>query len=371
VSRIVSRRRHVAATLGIGALVAVWVASADAPKSKRGPSNGRDLFSVYAADCPGNAPETDARCAALRVLVTQRLLRNLEYLEAAGDGRGVAPAIDALDLDDPEIQQISLRIIGPRNSDADVQRVLRSKVVPLLLGDRPALEVLAAEVLVRSGDAFGYLGAQFKSGHPELAGHLRLLRPGEVSPAPTTTADLHPYPGATRYPPGESDRSLGFMTTASVDQVVATFGKVKVMNRDEWVEFLPHQKAYDPVMAVDDDPLFVDMQRLIKQAEAAPDPKLAQKIQQVGALLEAKQKRYAADHPLGVVAMARPALAKDEKVVASARWLVLERRGDRIARMAVVYRDEALARTVEILIWDPRYYPRNAVHGDPDIRFSE
>lgn len=351
-----------------------WVASCKTagPRGENASLPAPSTTPSTSATIPGTAPVAGASgceaasdpvdCYLERAVLIEELLGDLYALEGSRDQRAVPAALEALDVDELDVQLLALSVLGPF---ADHEGV-GAKVLPWLLADDSRREARAADVLARSKDpGLERLARQFAAGHggeeaaPPLAGWWRDPQVHGISA----------YAGATRFPPGDSRRSIGLMTEDSVEKVLAFYGTgastpaldVKAyQDKRNKLDRLASSKFEAALKA----PEFLARQKrlddLIKEYERTKDPKVLAKIARMD-----KEDPIHLPAPFdatGALLMPLPPLT-GVAPMKDAKWLVLEERDGVPVRAIATYREPAVDRTVIVLGWSPTAYG-----GVPDRR---
>src|SRR5688572_15144368 len=176
------------------------------PLAAAGPASAPvDPFSEYKARCPA-AAEPSLDCEWLRGLVVAELVETLEIIERSRDQRGVGGAVAALSvLDEPLVLIAACRVLGKFPDTPEIAQ----KAPPLL--DSPYLEVqrIAAQLLSRNPDAaLVHIGEQWLANHGTAA----VETPYDELDFPERYDAMRfpEIPGAERYTPADSDRSIGW-----------------------------------------------------------------------------------------------------------------------------------------------------------------
>jgi hypothetical protein len=331
--------------------------SASAGASASGVPGATPTF-VRGTGC--EAQEDPLDCYAERAALIEGLLGDLYALQSTRDKRGVPAALDALEIDEPDVQVVALDVLGPFASEPGVG----AKVLPWLLADDPRREARAAEVLARTKDAgLERLAREYFEGHrgehaaPPLAGYWR-------DPTPH---GLAAYPGARRFPPGDSRRAIGLRTADDVEKVLAFYAAGTTARpldpkgyRDRRAK--AQQLVQSKFEAVLKSPEFLARQKrlddLINEYKRTQDPKVLEKI-----------ARMDKDDPIplpkafdAVGALEMPLPPLEQEPMKDARWLILEERDGVPARAIATWREPAIDETVIVLAWNP------ATHDGPPVR---
>lgn len=305
----------------------------------------------YDAQCPP-VEEPSLECEWLRSLVVAEVVGALEAIERSRDQRGVELALKALGvLDEPEVLIAACRILG---KFAD-RPGIAEKVPPLL--DSPYLEVqrIAAQLLGRNPNrALAAMGHEWSENH----GGATVETPyGELDfPEHYAGMRFPEYPGAERYTPADSDRSIGWWSPdppATVSsRLVKTLG-VEAMTPEQWAERAQQQVAAAARSAFDPAKM-AEMQKLTEQYMKTQDPKLMERIEALGKEMAAPMEETAAglDQAVDRVATPPPSAPYDQIY-----YLVAEEKGGHVARLILVYRQPVVERTVLQMAWDLRDYP--------------
>lgn len=356
-----ARGLAVAQVLGVVMFLgAVWLAKAfaRAPAAPQKPAAAKQSPAAQALDrfdalC---APKKDPfDCAVARGVVRAHLVHALETLGQTRDQREVPIALSALDLvDEPTVLVAACRVLGAFPDEPGVG----AKVLPLLFSEYPAVQLVAADVLVAGKDAArARVGSQWQKGTHDAA----LERPHHRAPERPDPVGLGfaSYPGAKPFTPGDSMQSIASMTPDPVDKVVGWYAKTlhaKPLDGPAWRERAQRlqSEADAPGPDLSNDPDAVALKKLSEQFERTHDPKLLAKIQALGAKLQEKAMAGVGDHKTaGVLSVETPPGDDEGSPVRTARFLPLEDAKHRIERLVVVYRESAVNATVVQMIWDP------------------
>ena len=213
------------------------------------PSGGSDFDPVeaYEDDCPSDRDELSLECEWLRGLIVAEVVEALEAIEESRDRRGMQEAVSALDIaDEPEVLVAACRVIGHFPDTPGIAE----KLTTLLLKSR-YLEVrrMAAEVLARGPDpGFAAVANQWLQHHSALESDDVYTRTPRL-PAHYATLGFPEYPDAERYPPADSDRSVGWSSTDSAAAVTKRIGKLldtEPMDSNAWMELGQRRLAHGP-----------------------------------------------------------------------------------------------------------------------------
>lgn len=342
----------------------------DQPDDRTQRWDSPNASSAYDTDCP---PSTvSPHCAALRGAVIYELVSALDQLSDNPTAEEAQIALGALDVKEPEVKSAALSLIGSQHELPGAG----PKVLDILLTNPyEDLQAKAARVLTSmESEPMQRVGRQWEMNHPNLSSAgspaTPAVRTRVAAVVVPRAVAVDPYPGARRFAPSESDRSVGFTTHDSVDKVVAFYSKKlgKPLDAEAWTKWLAdHQSAYYPTTNPFDDP---EYKRISEQAQkfgvlaqrlsAAKDAKTRDQIQAEITALQAKIQRdtaaFAAKQPVreerpGVVAIQTP--PPGDVPQHSVRVFVGAEQHRRALRTLAIYREDAVDGTVIQLAWDP------------------
>jgi hypothetical protein len=269
--------------------------------------------------------EEAALCMEHAIMVTEGLDGLIE-LQNARDLRSIPAARAAMSGSDALLQLEGLRLIGPFADQPGVEEA----VTPFLVSPRPALRQMAAHILLRSPNRSD-LGAQYQKGHAADG----VWDPYEPDPPRDLSLWGHAaFPGALPYPPGDSASSLGLSTASPVEEVTAFYEQRFGKKRTTMAEYKAAntQATMNQVQQVTE---------LMKEYQRTHDPKVFERMQ----LLSGSANK-----------VELPPLPSELKLMA-ANMVIMEGAKDRPPRMAIVYREPVIDRTVAVLTWDPTAHP--------------
>jgi hypothetical protein len=271
----------------------------------------------------------------------------LEVMERPGDQRGTEEALAALDItDEPEIIIAAGGVLGQFPDTPGVA----AKVLPLLQNPYVEVQRVAAELLQAGPDA----GLR-EVGGLWLANHGR-FRPDTAYDEYPSFAALYPslgfpmYPGAVWFSPADTDRSIGWSTTASAADVTKWFSdalKSPALGAEQWVA----ERNAALKLSMPDPSKMARMQQLVEKvikgdaAARAELEKLQKEVESQQQNMERAAKQSVAD------------ILPPSAAMAEARWIIAARKGGRMSRVVLVYPLQGLKRTVVQLAWDLTDYP--------------
>ena len=271
------------------------------------------------------------------------VLDDLEDLEASRDQRNVPIALDAVASKDPLVVAAGMRILGQFPREAGVT----AAAWPYLFSSHPIMQHLAAEIVSRGeDDAKAHVAKQWKKGH---SGSVSDLTPYDRDPQrDPKTWGWTAYEGAAHYPPGDSPTTLGYSTTASPDAVVAFYANApgaRTLTPDEFraMVMAPINSASDQINA------------LMAEYQRTHDQSILQKIKTVTESISKGGGMAAMNMPLPEGAV-------------TAKFVIAESRATKAARIAVVYAEPAIGKTVLMLSWDPSIYTAPMTFAKPKLK---
>jgi hypothetical protein len=344
-----------------GAQAAVNREAAARPVAGEGDTLGSGARPSAAAGTVDPMSEYDAKCAAaqnpppdcyvLERYVMARLVSELEEIERSRDQRSAESALAVLGLwDEPEVLIAAGRILG-RFPDTPG---IAEKVVPLI--DSPYHEVqrMAAQVLSAGPDQnLASVGQQWNHNHSGSVIGDAFTELG--FPAHYPGMGFPDYPGAERYTPADSDRSIGWWSPDPAATVAAKLGEevgTAPIKFDDWM-----QRRSQTAMAAfptPDPAKMEEMQKIMEQYMKNQDPKLAARLEvlQKEMVAPMEQASANAEKTMDNVAMP-PGVAPTDQVY----YLVAAEKDNRVSRLVLVFRQPGIERTVMQMSWDLRDYP--------------
>jgi hypothetical protein len=316
--------------------------------------SGFDPVKAYDEQCPADEDEPSLECEWLRGLVVADVVDALEDISESRDRRGVEEALAALDVEDePEIQIAACRVLGGFPDAPGIAE----KVTPLLL-DSPYLEVqrMAAEVLGRNPDSdLAAMANQWSDNHGALTSDDPYDElPG--IPSAYATMGFPQYPGAERFSPADSDRSVGWWSADAPSLVAARLGELlglEALDYQQWIE-RSQQQMVNAFQSIDQSKLD-EVQALIEEFSKSQDPKLLERVESLQAEIYAPMQQLDDGAEMTVAQVATPPGAAEPDQV---RYLVAEEKAGHVSRVILVYRQKVPDRTVMQMAWDLRDYPR-------------
>jgi len=346
-----------ASLLTVGCVVLLhWITSCrtGAPvQSPTASASGAATSTMPGAPGPCDSAPDPAECFLQRAAVIEDLLGDLYELEAARDQRSVPAALDAVATGELDVQVVAFRVLAPFAGTPGVG----AKVLPWLLADDPRREEGAAAVLGQTGDpGFRRLAAQFAQGHegenkaPDLAGWWR----------DPSRHGLRAYPNATRFPPGDSARSIGLLTDDPVDRVLAhyqekssppPFDAQAYQQRAQAALEAQSKKIQEALQSSQIVERQKQIQALMEEYQKTQDPKILEKVEKLGQTAMPEPEKV----DPGALALPLPTIDGGAPM-SQARFLVIEERAGVPARAVVAYPEPAVGKTVVILGFDPKVY---------------
>lgn len=328
-------------------------ASQDVPAAADRPAASEpagDPISAYRKQCLTAARRT-LECEVLRGLIAAHVAQWFDNLEEADDQRGVQPALTALGVvDEPEVLIAAMRVLG---GFADTPGI-REKVMPLLL-ESPYFKVeeMAAQLLSQHPDAaIAAIGNEWLTNH---GGAWAETPWDEVSFPERYEAMRFPdYRGMERYPPGDSNRSVGWWTPdppATVARQLEQILKVKSIGFDEW-SARRNEEATSAMGSIDESKM-AEVQKLADEFARTQNMAILEKMQTLQQQIYAPLTEAGKGYEAGVNDLSLPAVEDTGQIF----YLIAEEKGGHVARLVMVYRQPALDRTVLQMMWDLRDYP--------------
>jgi hypothetical protein len=305
-----------------------------------------ELAADYERKCGSEETPSEA-CDILRGLMVAEVTTVLELIERSGDQRGTEEALAALDItDEPEIVIAAGGVLGRFPDTPGIS----AKALSLLQNPYIEVQRVGAELLKAGPDP-----ALAEVGGVWLENHGRFGAESAYDDYPSFAA-LYPrlgfpmYPGAEWFSPTDSDRSIGWSTTASAADVTKWFSdalKTPALGVEQWfAERNAALKLYLP-----DQSKMARMQQLVEKAikgdaaARAEMEKLQKELDAQAQNMERASKQSAND------------IVPPTSATTSARWIVAQRKDGRVSRVVLVYPLQGLKRTVIQLGWDLGDYP--------------
>jgi hypothetical protein len=314
---------------------------------------GFDPARAYDAQCPAGEEEPSLECEWLRGLVVADVVEALEAIGDSRDRRGVEEALAALDLDDePEILIAACRNLG-RFPDTPG---IAEKLTPLLL-DSPYLEVrrMAAQVLSRNPESdLAAMAAQWTHNHDGLNSEDPYDELPDI-PVHYATMGFPDYPGAERFTPADSDRSVGWWSADQPSVVAARLGEipgVESMDYQQWIERSQQQmmNAYQSI----DQTKVAEVQKLTEEFIKTQDQKLLERIESLQKEIYAPVQELGDAAEMTVAQVVTPPGSADPEQV---HYLIAQEKAGHVSRLILIYRQNVPERTVIQMSWDLRDYP--------------
>lgn len=322
--------------------------------------SGFEPVKAYQEQCQAEE-EPSLECEWLRGLVVAEVVESLEAIQDSRDQRGVEEAVAALDIDDePEVLVAACRVLGRFPDTPGID----GKLTALVL-QSPYLEVrrMAANVLERSSDAeLAAMAGQWLQNHSSLQAD-NAYDEAPAVPAHYAVMGFPAYPGAERYSPADSDRSVGWSSADAPSVVAERLGRmlgVEPIDANAWMQLTQQQmmKAYDSM----DKGKMQEVQTLTEEYQKTQDPALIARIEKLQQQINAPMEQFNRDSektPNEVV------VATDYNQPEQIHYFVAEEKAEHVARLVLVYPQSGLGRTVIQNAWDLRDYPP-AWHADSD-----
>ena len=264
-------------------------------------------------------------------------LGDLIDVEECRDKRAVPIGIDAIGGSDAELVVEGLRIVGRFPKEPGVY----AAVLPRLVDPRPVVQNLAARVL-RGTTEGADLGRQYDKGH----GHASLEGvPSDLHqpPRPPASFGFAALANATPYPPGDGPFSIGFETTASVEEVAAFYAQQPNAKRMSAADYGSlRRKALDDVGHGGEVEEIQRIQERALRAHAMPSAADQKKMNELMEKLK---------HGAAAAEDATP--YPPDAVLRDGQFVVLSIDGNVPQRWVAVYREPAYDRTIAILAWAP------------------
>lgn len=305
-----------------------------------------ELVADYERQCGGEGTPSEA-CDIRRGLIVAEVATALEMIERSGDQRGTEEALAALDItDEPEIIIAAGGVLGLFPDTPGIS----AKALPLL--QNPYLEVqrVGAELLKAGPDpGLAEIGGIW------LGNHSRSGVESAYDDYPSF-ASLYPrlgfpmYPGAEWFSPADTDRSIGWSTTASAADVTKWFSdtlKTPAIGAEQW--FAERNAALKLLMP--DQSKMARMQQLVEKVLKG-DAAAKAELDTLQKEFESQQQKTERALKQSVVDLNPPSAS-----MAGARWIVAQRKDGRVSRVVLVYPLQGLKRTVVQLAWDLTDYP--------------
>jgi hypothetical protein len=305
-----------------------------------------ELAADYERQCGSEETPSEA-CEILRGLMVAEVTTALELTERSEDQRGTEEALTALDLtDEPEIVVAAGRVLG-RFPDTPG---IAAKALPLLQNPYVEVQRVGAELLKAGPDT-----ALAEVGGLWLANHSGSRADTAYEEYPSFAA-LYPklgfpmYPGAEWFSPADTDRSIGWSTTASAADVTKWFSdalKSPALGAEQWQA----ERNAALKLLLPDQAKTARMQQLVEKVIKG-DAAARAELEKLQKEFESQQQnvRRAASQSVGD--MIPPSSA-----IVAARWIVAQRKDGRVSRVVLVYPLQGLKRTVIQLAWDLSDYP--------------
>jgi hypothetical protein len=307
---------------------------------------GTELAADYERQC-GSEEQPSEDCEILRSVLVAEVATALELAERSGDQRGTEEALAALDLaDEPEIVVAAGRVLGHFPETPGIS----TKALPLLQNPYSEVQRVGAELLKAAPDP-----ALAEVGGIWLANHGTLRADTAYDEYPSFAA-LYPklgfpmYPGAEWFSPADTDRSIGWSTTESAATVTKWFSdalKTPALGAEQWMA----ERNAALKLLVPDQAKMARMQQLVEKALKG-DVAARAELEQLQKEFEGRQRNTERAAKQSIADILPPGAA-----MVDARWIVAERKNERVSRVVLVYPLQGLKRTVIQLAWDLSDYP--------------
>jgi hypothetical protein len=308
-------------------------------------AGANELAADYERQCGGEETPSE-NCEILRSLMVAEVTTALELMERSGDQRGTEEALAALDItDEPEVVVAAGRVLGKFPDTPGVA----AKALPLLQNPYVEVQRVAAELLQAGPDAgLREVGGLWLANHGSRADTAYDEYP--------SFAELYPklgfpmYPGAEWFSPADTDRSIGWSTPASAEDVTKWFSdtlKTPALGAEQWQA----ERNAALKLLLPDQAKTARMQQLVEKVIKG-DAAARAELEKLQKEFESQQQnvRRAASQSVGD--MIPPSSA-----IVAARWIVAQRKDGRVSRVVLVYPLQGLKRTVIQLAWDLTDYP--------------
>ncbi len=268
---------------------------------------------------------------------------SLVTVEDTRDRRSVPIGIEAIHGDDAELVVEGLRIVGAFPREPGVYEA----VLPRLDDPRPVVQRLAASILSDT-ERGAELARQYQKGHE---GSLDGVTPDTHDPVRSPATWGFPVlTHATPYPPGDGPTSLGYATTATVEQVASFYAQQPGAKRMTPTDY-EHLRS-QAVSAAAQPPEMAELKKLEKQltqtvqAGHPPDPAVIEKMRELSA--KATQR---------VMTEKDVTPYPGDSVLAAGQFVVLTMDQNVPRRWVAVYQEPAYHRTIAILAWSRAISP--------------
>ena len=313
-------------------------------------ANAFDPVAAYDQQCKADDEEPSLECGWLKGMVVAEVLEALEQTERSRDQRGASEAMEALDLDDePEIQVAACRVLALFPYDT----AATPKLTHMMFSPYTQVQSMAAVLLTRDPDQkMGGLGYQYNERHRSNPSS----SPYEEKQFPPSYAKLGfpEYPGAVHFPPGDSDRSIGWATTDSASDAESKLSQmlnVKSIGYQEWND--RSQQVYAKGAPSIDPSAMEEIQKLSEEYAKTQDPKIIQKMEELQKKMSEPAEKAGKIMENLVNNVSNPRLGLDANTM---RYFIAEEKEGRISKLIAVYPDPAIQQTVIEMMWDLNDY---------------
>jgi hypothetical protein len=307
-------------------------------------AGANELAADYERKC-GTEETPSKDCEILRGLLIAEVTTALELMERSGDQRGTQEALAALDLsDEPEIVVAAGGVLGRFPDTPGIS----AKALGLLQNPYIEVQRVAAELLRAGPDpALAEVGGTWLANHGQLRADSAYDEyPGFAALYPSLGFPM--YPGAEWFSPADTDRSIGWSTAASAADVTKWFSdtlKTPALGAEQW---LAERNA---ALTLPDQSKMTRVQQLIEKALKG-DAAARAEIEKLQKELDAQTQNMQRAAKQSVSDILPPSSS-----MASAHWIVAQKKDGRVSRVVLVYPLEGLKRTVIQLAWDLSDYP--------------
>jgi hypothetical protein len=307
-------------------------------------AGANELAADYERKC-GSEETPSKDCEILRGLLIAEVTTALELMERSGDQRGTQEALAALDLsDEPEIVVAAGGVLGRFPDTPGIS----AKALGLLQNPYIEVQRVAAELLRAGPDpALAEVGGTWLANHGQLRADSAYDEyPGFAALYPSLGFPM--YPGAEWFSPADTDRSIGWSTAASAADVTKWFSdtlKTPALGAEQW---LAERNA---ALTLPDQSKMTRVQQLIEKALKG-DAAARAEIEKLQKELDAQTHNMQRAAKQSVSDILPPSSS-----MASAHWIVAQKKDGRVSRVVLVYPLEGLKRTVIQLAWDLSDYP--------------
>jgi hypothetical protein len=214
---------------------------------------------------------------------------------------------------------------------------------------------MAANVIERSPDpGLAAMAGQWLQNHSALQAD-NAYDESPAVPAHYAGMGFPAYPGAERYSPADSDRSVGWSTADAPAEVAERLGQmlgVTPIDSNAWVQRTQQQmmNAYNSM----DQVKMQEVQQLTEEYLKTQDAALIARIEKLQQQINAPMEQFNRDAEKTLDGVAMPAdFSQPEHIY----YFLAEEKAGHLARLVLVYPQSGLGRTVIQTAWDLRDYP--------------